>query len=171
VPVGQHANQQRERVAQAAMAGNRATLAVYAGTAMHDPGLGQRPTGITTPALVLWGDSDLAVDGRLPEPMELAAYYAISEALANTASTPTPPRSTSKSPPTPGCCRSASATTGAAAPTSPAASGWSASPTASRPSAAASRWTVHPERAPPCRSHPHRPRPSRATRRSHRPTG
>ena len=48
--------------AQAAMAGNRAALAVYAGRSMLDPTLRGRLAGITVPTLVLWGDSDQIVD-------------------------------------------------------------------------------------------------------------
>src|ERR1700730_17041697 len=44
------------------MAGNRATLAVYAGTSMHDAGLADRLKGVTTPTLVVWGDSDRIAD-------------------------------------------------------------------------------------------------------------
>jgi pimeloyl-ACP methyl ester carboxylesterase len=47
---------------QAAMAGNRASLATYAGTAMTDPGLAARLAGVTAPTLVLWGESDRVVD-------------------------------------------------------------------------------------------------------------
>ena len=47
---------------QAAMAGNRAALAVYGGTAMADPGLRGRLGQISVPTLVLWGDSDRIVD-------------------------------------------------------------------------------------------------------------
>jgi pimeloyl-ACP methyl ester carboxylesterase len=47
---------------QAAMAGNRATLAVYAGTAMNDPTLAGRLSVVRTPTRVLWGDSDQIVD-------------------------------------------------------------------------------------------------------------
>ena len=47
---------------QAAMAGNRATLAVYAGTAMSDPTLAGRLSVVETPTRVLWGDSDQIVD-------------------------------------------------------------------------------------------------------------
>jgi pimeloyl-ACP methyl ester carboxylesterase len=43
------------------MAGNRATLAVYGG-AMNDAGLAERLAGVTTPTLVLWGDSDRIAD-------------------------------------------------------------------------------------------------------------
>jgi pimeloyl-ACP methyl ester carboxylesterase len=43
------------------MAGNRATLAVYSG-GMSDAGLEQRLAGVTTPTLVVWGDSDHIAD-------------------------------------------------------------------------------------------------------------
>jgi pimeloyl-ACP methyl ester carboxylesterase len=43
---------------QAIMAGNRASLAVYAGTAMADLGLAARLQQVGMPTLVLWGDSD-----------------------------------------------------------------------------------------------------------------
>jgi pimeloyl-ACP methyl ester carboxylesterase len=45
---------------QAAMAGNRASLAVYAGTS--DPSLGSRLARVTVPVLVIWGDSDGIAD-------------------------------------------------------------------------------------------------------------
>jgi pimeloyl-ACP methyl ester carboxylesterase len=48
--------------AQAIAAGNRATLAVYAGTGMTDPTLAGRLVAVRTPTLVLWGDSDQIVD-------------------------------------------------------------------------------------------------------------
>jgi pimeloyl-ACP methyl ester carboxylesterase len=44
------------------MAGNRATLAVYAGTSMKGAGLAERLASVTTPALVIWGDSDRIAD-------------------------------------------------------------------------------------------------------------
>jgi len=47
---------------RAAMATNRAALAVYAGTSMADPTLAGRLAGVAVPALVLWGDSDRIVD-------------------------------------------------------------------------------------------------------------
>ncbi len=47
---------------QAAAAGNRASLAVYAGTAMSDPGLALRLAQVTVPVLAIWGDSDRIVD-------------------------------------------------------------------------------------------------------------
>jgi pimeloyl-ACP methyl ester carboxylesterase len=52
------------------MAANRATLLEYAGTAMADPGLGDRLTGITTPALVVWGAADRMI------PVEHGRAYA-----------------------------------------------------------------------------------------------
>jgi pimeloyl-ACP methyl ester carboxylesterase len=45
---------------RAAMAGNRAALAVY-GAAMTDPGLAGRLATVTVPTLVVWGDSDRIV--------------------------------------------------------------------------------------------------------------
>jgi pimeloyl-ACP methyl ester carboxylesterase len=48
--------------AQAIAAGNRATLAAYAGTAMTDPTLAGRLASVRTPTLVVWGDSDQIVD-------------------------------------------------------------------------------------------------------------
>jgi pimeloyl-ACP methyl ester carboxylesterase len=47
---------------QATMAGNRASLAVYAGTAMSDPGLASRLAQVRVPVLAIWGDSDRIVD-------------------------------------------------------------------------------------------------------------
>jgi pimeloyl-ACP methyl ester carboxylesterase len=47
---------------QAAMAGNRAALAVYGGAAMTDPGLAARLGAVTVPTLVVWGDSDGIAD-------------------------------------------------------------------------------------------------------------
>jgi pimeloyl-ACP methyl ester carboxylesterase len=48
--------------AQAAMAGNRAALAVYAGASMLDAGLAERLSRISVPTLVLSGDADRMVD-------------------------------------------------------------------------------------------------------------
>src|SRR6204780_5633065 len=48
--------------AQAVAAGNRGTLAAYAGTGLTDPGLGARLGQITVPTLVVWGDSDRIAD-------------------------------------------------------------------------------------------------------------
>ena len=44
------------------MAANRAALAAYAGTSMSDPGLAGRLAGVTTPAVVVWGESDRIAD-------------------------------------------------------------------------------------------------------------
>jgi pimeloyl-ACP methyl ester carboxylesterase len=44
------------------MAGNRATLNLYAGTSMADEGLAARLAGVRTPTLVVWGDSDRIAD-------------------------------------------------------------------------------------------------------------
>ncbi|WP_433789452.1 alpha/beta fold hydrolase [Actinoplanes sp. CA-252034] len=44
--------------ARAAMAGNRAAIEVYAGRAMTDPTLAARLSGVTAPALVVWGEAD-----------------------------------------------------------------------------------------------------------------
>jgi pimeloyl-ACP methyl ester carboxylesterase len=44
------------------MAGNRATLALYAGTSMNAADLAERLAGVTTPTLVVWGDSDQIAD-------------------------------------------------------------------------------------------------------------
>jgi pimeloyl-ACP methyl ester carboxylesterase len=48
--------------AQAATAGNRATLAVYSGPTMNDATLAGRLAAVRTPVRVLWGDSDQIVD-------------------------------------------------------------------------------------------------------------
>ncbi|MGO8888060.1 MAG: alpha/beta fold hydrolase [Streptosporangiaceae bacterium] len=48
--------------AQAIAAGNRASLATYAGTTMTDPSLIGRLAAAQTPVQVLWGDSDQIVD-------------------------------------------------------------------------------------------------------------
>jgi pimeloyl-ACP methyl ester carboxylesterase len=48
--------------AQKLMAGNRASLAVYAGTSMNDGHLAERLTDVRTPTLVVWGDSDRIAD-------------------------------------------------------------------------------------------------------------
>jgi pimeloyl-ACP methyl ester carboxylesterase len=44
------------------MAGNRETLAAYAGKSMTDAGLAQRLAAVTTPTLVVWGESDHVAD-------------------------------------------------------------------------------------------------------------
>ncbi|HXT87780.1 MAG TPA: alpha/beta hydrolase [Trebonia sp.] len=57
--------------AQAAMAGNRATLVVYGGTAMTDPTLASRLGGVRAPVLVVWGEAD-----RIGDPDFGRAYAA-----------------------------------------------------------------------------------------------
>jgi pimeloyl-ACP methyl ester carboxylesterase len=47
---------------QAAVPGNRASLAAYAGTAFTDPSLAGRLAGITVPTLVVWGEADRICD-------------------------------------------------------------------------------------------------------------
>ncbi len=48
--------------AQAIAAGNRATLATYAGAAMLDPALAGRLSAVGLPALVVWGECDRIAD-------------------------------------------------------------------------------------------------------------
>ena len=48
--------------AQAAMASNRAALAVYGGTSMTDPGLIARLAEVAVPVLVVWGEADQMTD-------------------------------------------------------------------------------------------------------------
>jgi pimeloyl-ACP methyl ester carboxylesterase len=47
---------------RAGMAANRAALRAYGGPLMADPALRARLSGITVPALVLWGDADQIAD-------------------------------------------------------------------------------------------------------------
>jgi pimeloyl-ACP methyl ester carboxylesterase len=47
---------------QAAMPGNRASLAAYAGTTFTDPSLAGRLAGVTVPTLVVWGAADRICD-------------------------------------------------------------------------------------------------------------
>lgn len=53
--------------AQAAMAGNRATLAVYGGGDMADPTLASRLPSIDVPVLVVWGAADRIGDPEVGE--------------------------------------------------------------------------------------------------------
>jgi pimeloyl-ACP methyl ester carboxylesterase len=48
--------------AREAMAGNRATLAVYGGTGMTDPTLRDRLADVKAPTLVVWGEADRIAD-------------------------------------------------------------------------------------------------------------
>jgi pimeloyl-ACP methyl ester carboxylesterase len=57
--------------AREAMAGNRVALERYAGRAMTDPTLAARLGGVTTPALVVWGEAD-----RIGDPDFGRAYAA-----------------------------------------------------------------------------------------------
>ena len=47
---------------KAAIAANRAAVQLYGGAAMYDPALRSRLAEITTPALVVWGESDRIAD-------------------------------------------------------------------------------------------------------------
>ena len=95
---------------------------------------------------------DLGVDERLPEQVEVSAYYIVAEALTNAAKhsqasaiTVTVERIG------PGAvCVSRSSTTASEVPTSPAAPAWSASRTVPRRSAATSICTAPQEPEPPC---------------------
>ena len=95
---------------------------------------------------------ELRVDRRLPDPIELAAYYAVAEALTNTIkyAHATVADVVVTAPTT--SLQIWCATTAAAAPTSPAAPACSGSRTASRHSTAASPCTARPAPAPRCRS-------------------
>ena len=71
-----------------AMAGNRATLAVYAGTAMFDPTLSERLAVVKKPALVLWGDSDRIADVDYGKALARAIPGAAFQMLADTGHLP-----------------------------------------------------------------------------------
>jgi pimeloyl-ACP methyl ester carboxylesterase len=71
-----------------AMAGNRAALAVYAGTAMLDPTLNNRLSAVTIPTLVLWGDSDRIVDAEYGRAFAAAIPTARFQLLADTGHVP-----------------------------------------------------------------------------------
>jgi histidine kinase len=89
----------------------------------------------------------MGTKGRLPEPVEVAAYYVVAEALANVAK-PAPRWRRSTLTPMTGSCGWRSATTGSGGPTLPAARGWSASRTGWRPPAARCEWRAVAGRAP-----------------------
>jgi pimeloyl-ACP methyl ester carboxylesterase len=67
----------------AIQAGNRVSLAAYAGTSMNDSTLEERLSEITVPVLVVWGDSDRIVDvdyGRaFAEAIPTARFQVISQ--------------------------------------------------------------------------------------------
>jgi pimeloyl-ACP methyl ester carboxylesterase len=71
-----------------AIAGNRAALAVYAGTAMLDPTLHNRLAAVTVPTLVLWGDSDRIVDSDYGRAFAAAIPGARFELLTDTGHVP-----------------------------------------------------------------------------------
>lgn len=73
--------------AQALLAGNRATLAVYA-TSMTDPTLRDRLAGIKGPTHVIWGDSDQIVDPEYGRAFAEAIPGATFEVLKNTGHLP-----------------------------------------------------------------------------------
>ena len=74
--------------AQAAMAGNRATLAVYAGTAMTDPGLRERLAAVAVPTVVVWGEADGIVDVEVGRAFAAAVPGARLELLPGTGHLP-----------------------------------------------------------------------------------
>ena len=71
-----------------ALAGNRATLALYAGTAMSDPTLAGRLAGVNKPTLVLWGDSDRIADVDYGKALAAAIPSAEFRILADTGHLP-----------------------------------------------------------------------------------
>jgi pimeloyl-ACP methyl ester carboxylesterase len=74
--------------AQAIAAGNRAAIAVYAGTAMTDPALAHRLGSLEIPALVLWGDSDGIVDADYGRAYAAAIPMARFQLLPDTGHSP-----------------------------------------------------------------------------------
>jgi len=87
---------------------------------------------------------EVGVEGRLQEPIEVAAYYVVSEALTTPPSTPGRPWCGSASRPTTGSCGSPSVTTASAEPTQAGAQDSLVSATASRPLVAPSTSPVRP---------------------------
>ena len=106
--------------------------------------------------------------GRLPEQVEVSAYYVVAEALTNAAkhARASAVSVQSRSPGT--SCASRSATTAPAAPASAAAPAWPASRTAWRRSAAGSSSTARAGRAPPCAWNSRSPHQRQRLRRQHR---
>jgi signal transduction histidine kinase len=102
---------------------------------------------------------DVRADRRLPEPVEIAAYYLVAESLTNVAkhahaSTVRVEVNTADG--TAGeCCRCGCATTAAAAPTSPAGPAWSGWATGWRRWAGGSGCRPPPVKAPLCRPSSH----------------
>ena len=103
---------------------------------------------------------DVAITKRLPEPIQIAAYYLVAEALTNTAkhahaATVHVQLDTDHTDPGDPVLRVGCATTVAAAPTPTVDPGWSGSQTGCKPSAGASGYTAHPPPAPPCAPNSH----------------
>ena len=74
--------------AQAVMAGNRATLAVYAADGMTDPSLLPRLAGIAVPTVVVWGEADRIVSPTVGRAYADAIPGARFELLAGTGHLP-----------------------------------------------------------------------------------
>ena len=71
-----------------AMAGNRASLAVYAGRSMNDPTLAGRLAGVARPVLVLWGEADRIADVDYGRALAAAIPGARFELMAETGHLP-----------------------------------------------------------------------------------
>ena len=71
-----------------AMAGNRATLSIYAGSDMYDATLARRLAAASTRTLVLWGDSDRIADTDYGRAFAAAIPGAGFRVLANTGHLP-----------------------------------------------------------------------------------
>jgi signal transduction histidine kinase len=98
---------------------------------------------------------DVRVEGRLPEPVQVAAYYAVAEALTNIAKYAGASAAEVEATAGEGVLQVWVRDDGRAARTSAAGRAWPGSRTGSRRSVAGSLCTARPARAPPCRS----PRP------------
>jgi pimeloyl-ACP methyl ester carboxylesterase len=73
---------------QAVMAGNRAALLAYGGTAMTDPGLAARLSAIAVPTLVVWGAGDRIADPAYGRALATAIPGAAFELLPETGHVP-----------------------------------------------------------------------------------
>jgi pimeloyl-ACP methyl ester carboxylesterase len=73
---------------QAAMAGNRAALLAYGGTAMTDPSLAARLSAVSAPTLVVWGASDRIADADYGRALASAIPGARFELLPETGHVP-----------------------------------------------------------------------------------
>lgn len=74
--------------AQAVMAGNRAALAVYGGSAMSDLSLAPRLQRTSVPTLVVWGDADRIVDPDYGRAYAAAIPGAVFQLLTGTGHVP-----------------------------------------------------------------------------------